>query len=305
MNILFLGAGKRFTLLESFFAAAKKEEVEVRLFSVENTEAVPISKLAKIFIGPSFRDEKFGGFLADIVAHNKIDLVIPNMDAATVVLAGLKQKLAAFGCHPVVSSADLCATMEDKIRSEQWFVSQGLSVPAREGFPCIVKHRLGFGSRDQGVFNNQAELEGFLSKRTYKDYIVQKFTSGQEYTVDAYVDLKGKIIAALSRKRLKVVDGEVDVSEVRRHTGILEITKKALSQPGWEGPLTLQFIDSPDGPIILEINPRFGGGVTHSIQAGLDMPRWIIRERLKRPLGDSPSWTDGSIMMRYRKDVFL
>lgn len=292
-------------MLEGFFAAAKKEGVEVCLFSVENTAAVPISKLAKIFIGPSFRDEKFGGFLADLVVRNKIDLVIPNMDAATVVLAGLKQKLAALGCHPVVSSVDLCATMEDKIRSEQWFVSLGLSVPAREGFPCIVKHRLGFGSRDQGVFDNQAELEGFLSRRTHKDYIVQKFTAGQEYTVDAYVDLKGKIIAALSRKRLKVVDGEVDVSEVSRHGGILEITRKVLSQPGWEGPLTLQFIDSPAGPVILEINPRFGGGVTHSIHAGLDMPRWIIREHLKRPLDDLPAWADGSIMMRYRKDVFL
>lgn len=305
VNILFLGAGKRFTLLERFIDAARNESLGLNLFSVEDSYQVPIIKLSKILLAPRFKDSEFESYLEEIVQNHHIDLVIPNMDAATVVLSRMKGRLAAIDCHAVVSAASLCAVMEDKIMSEQWFTMHGFPVPPNQGFPCIAKHRLGFGSRDQIIVHQQSELDSFLSGKQPGSYILQKYVSGPEYTVDAYVGRNGRMHASLSRRRLKVSDGEVEVSQIETHHEILELTASILSVGEWEGPITLQFINSGDGPVIIEVNPRFGGGVTHAIQAGLDMPRWILREYLGRPITRPVTLVEGSIMTRYRNDIFL
>jgi len=118
------------------------------------------------------------------------------------------------------------------------------------------------------------------------------------------VDRTGRIIGMLSRKRLQVVEGEVEVSETWREPAVLSLCRQTLSAPGWQGPLTLQAILGPEGPAMIEINPRFGGGVTHAIHCGLDMPRWLMRERLGLELAPRDEWLEHSVMTRCRRDVF-
>jgi carbamoyl-phosphate synthase large subunit len=237
--------------------------------------------------------------------RHDIRIIIPNMDAATVPLSRLRKTLKSMDCWAVVSDADLCTAMEDKLLAEQWFLQHGISVPTGRTFPCVVKHRLGFGARDQYVACNGAELEVFFARRTMSDYIIQPLVTGQEYTVDAYVDLNGSLIAALSRKRLEVSSGEVDMSETHRQPDILSVSRQILAIPGWQGPITLQFFETERGPMLIEINPRFGGGATHSIHSGLDMPRWILREAMGRAIAPFDDWPENSLMVRCRRDIFI
>jgi carbamoyl-phosphate synthase large subunit len=304
MNLLFLGAGKRLSLLEAFVRAAREEDVDIKLFSVEFSRLVPVSEIAQVLLGPDFMSEAFPAFLRSTVQQRSIDLVIPNMDAATEPLAALKSELASLGCWAVVSARGLCHSMFDKSAASAWFTSHGIAQPAPDGFPCIAKSRQGFGSRDQFVARDARELGALLASRDAGRYFIQSFVEGQEYSVDAYVDRSGSPYAMLSRKRLQVVDGEVEVSETHHHEAIIGMAAQIVAVPGWEGAITLQFIDGPDGPVVIEVNPRFGGGVTHAIHCGLDMPAWMLRERLGRPLPPPPAWADGSVMTRCRRDVF-
>ncbi len=306
LRILFLGAGKRLSLLERFRAAAEAESVQLDLLSVESDIAVPVRDAgAEVIAGPAFTDSAFGGYLLDLVASRGIDLVIPNMDSATTALSPLREPLARLGADAVVSDEPLCAAMEDKVAAAEWFERHDVPIPAGGEWPRIVKHRRGFGSKDQAVVEKVDELEAFFARRSRADYVVQPIVCGQEYTVDAYVDRRGRLIGALSRQRLAVSAGEVDHSRTHRHAAMLNLTRRILACPGWRGPITLQFIDAAAGPVMLEINPRFGGGVTHAIHCGLDMPRWILRERLGLPVEPFDGWADGSIMTRCRRDVFL
>jgi carbamoyl-phosphate synthase large subunit len=226
------------------------------------------------------------------------------MDSATVVLSKQKCVLARMECEAVVSDHELCLAMNDKVVAHTWFTAHKLPVPIGDAYPRIVKYRFGYGSKDQFIAHEPAELHQFLRRRSSAAYLDQPLLTGQEYTVDAYVDRSGRVLAALSRKRIKVSDGEVDVSLTHRHRSILELTRRVLAIPGWRGPITLQFIDAPQGPVLIEINPRFGGGVTHSIHCGLDMPRWIIREHLERPVAPCDDWPENSVMTRCRRDFF-
>lgn len=304
LNILFLGAGKRLSLLEYFLKATHAEKIDLSIWAVEETPYVPIGKIAKVLVGPQFKSDEFESFLMNLVIDKKIDVIVPNMDSATLGLSGLKKELLEIGCRAVVSEHKLCFAMEDKILAQEWFVKHNFPIPIGDSYPRILKNRFGFGSRDQKIIKNRKELEIFYRSHSIKSYLMQPFVSGQEYTVDAYVNRDGEILGCLSRKRVKVSDGEVDVSQTHRHPEIIDLTLRLLSIPGWEGPITVQFIDSINGPVLIEVNPRFGGGVTHAIHCGLDMPRWIIREQLNRINRPFNNWIDGSIMTRCRRDIF-
>lgn len=305
MKILFLGAGKRLSLLEKFLDKSVTDLACIQLHSVENSKIVPISKIAEIHIGPSFDDLYFGEWLIGLIQNIGADLVIPNMDSATVALARVQQKIEELGKWAVVSKLSLCEAMQDKKKSEDWFKAHGMPIPTCHGWPRILKKRLGFASRGQTVVANERERGLFLLSHDPAEYIEQEFITGEEYTVDAYVSRDGRFVNAMSRKRLKVSDGEVEESISVRHSEILKLTEKLFAFEGWQGPLTAQFIDGPNGPILIEVNPRFGGGVTHSIYCGLNFPEWIIREALGLNLPEMGSWIEGSFMTRCRRDIFI
>jgi carbamoyl-phosphate synthase large subunit len=50
----------------------------------------------------------------------------------------------------------------------------------------------------------------------------------------------------------------------------------ALSAIGAIGPLTLQAFLTEDGPVLIEVNPRFGGGFPLTNAAGGTYPEWIV-----------------------------
>lgn len=304
LKVMFLGAGKRLSLLERFQVAASIEGIAVNMYSVEWTRREPIATIASVIEGPSFDTEECGQFLLDVARQFEIDIIIPNTDPAVIALSKLKSRMAESGIWAVISNPDLCASMYDKTVADSWFRRYGLAVPNGNNYPLVVKYRLGSGGRDQFLANHEDEFRAFISHRNAEDYFIQSYVHGQEYTVDAYVTRSGRTLGSLSRKRIVVVGGEVNVSETFRHEGILNATARVLSVEGWEGPITLQFIDGPHGPVLIEVNPRFGGGVTHSIHCGLDMPRWILRECLELPVDPAPEWPDESFMTRCRRDIF-
>lgn len=71
------------------------------------------------------------------------------------------------------------------------------------------------------------------------------------------------------------------------------------------GAVTLQFLRDKDSErlMLMEINPRLGGGVICSIQAGADIPGMIVDEAV----GKSPEPADeikpGVLICRYFEEV--
>jgi carbamoyl-phosphate synthase large subunit len=306
--VLMLGAGKLVQLAESFHAAARDEGVSLKLFSLELDAAVPISTVAEVIRGPHFTSREFDAALLQLVRERKVDLIVPNMDSATVELARLRAPLAALGATAIVSDYEVCRAMNDKIEADAWFSSADILVPPSgplAAYPRIAKPRFGYASKGIARLESEEAEREFFATRDKSGYLVQQSIDGPEYTIDAYVDRNGRLIDALSRIRLEIEAGIVSRSLTHRHAGILHWTERILSRPGWAGPITLQFFASEPEPYVIEVNPRFGGGVTHAIACGLDMPRWILREHLGRPIEYVSRWRDGHVMARYRRDVYF
>ncbi len=309
IRILFLGASRLVSLMERFKAAAAAEDIAIELYSVDDDSAwhaVAASGLCKVFAGPSFFGPEFGPFLQDVVRAQRIDVVIPSMDTATVALAKFHPALSALGADGLVSARDLCESMRDKRKAEVVFRDWGVSIPDGTAWPRVAKPRFGSSARGHVIFRDDEELQFWSARNPLNDYIVQPYLSGREYSVDAYVDRGGRVLGAVARVRIVVSGGEVMVARTDRNPAVLEIAEKVLAQHGWRGPINIQVMDTPSRAFLLEVNPRFSSGHTCAIEAGLDSPRWIIREVLGRSLPEKPvAWQSGLCMTRCKKDYFL
>ena len=58
-RVLFLGAGKRLSLLERFVGAADREGLDLELTSVEMDVRVPVAAVSRVVEGPRFLSPEF------------------------------------------------------------------------------------------------------------------------------------------------------------------------------------------------------------------------------------------------------
>jgi carbamoyl-phosphate synthase large subunit len=287
VSVLFLGASKRVTLFERFIDAAQSESISIELFSCESKdEFFPISNIAKILVGPKFNDISFSSWLINIIDKYSIDIIIPNMDSATVAVSKILESNIVPKSYIVVSCNFLCTIMEDKILAAEFFKSNKLPIVENDYdfFPKIIKYRKGFGSKGIYLAHSQEELLRLSSEININDYLIQNFISAKETTVDMHISKKGDLVGYVLRDRLEISDGEVMICETRLPNKAERQMLESISRiPGWVGCITIQYFTNEDGQIFInEINPRFGGGVTCSIEAGLDIPKNILREYLGR-----------------------
>jgi carbamoyl-phosphate synthase large subunit len=307
VRILFLGASKRVSLLERFADAASRLGVDLKLFSCESDERFcPVSTLATVLAGPAFLSSEFGEWLHDVTERHSIDIVIPNMDSATVALSRFAEAHSG-DCWSLVSTRPLCESMHDKKMADAFFCDQGIPVPPDTPgrYPKILKPRLGFGAKNIRIVNNAAQQEAELS-RNGSDYLVQDFISEcEETTVDIYQSPKHGLLGYVLRVRLEVSDGEVMVCRTRPpQDNERRLIEQIANIHGWQGCITLQYLTDPYGNLyVVEINPRFGGGATCAMEAGLDMASYILLEHLGEPMSH-PKTFRNLIMSRARRDFF-
>lgn len=309
INILFLGASKRTSLLEDFYKSAKKLDIKLNVFSCEkDTEFCAISHLATILEGPKFSSDSFQDWLDETIKKHNINIVIPNMDSATVALSKFKENHKNLeNCWCVVSAFDLCEKMNNKQLSEKFF--NEYNIPTYKNtdgfFPKILKDKLGFGGKGQFVANNEEEYSNIFKRIDKNNYIIQDYIKGRETSVDFYISHQKGLIGYVLRDRLEVSDGEV-MNCITRYPELKEkeLIENIAKIKGWEGCITLQYIKDKDENIrVVEINPRFGGGATCAIACGLDMPTYILSEFI------GLDFAIGKIknlrMARSRRDFFI
>ena len=253
VNILFLGAGRRLTLLEHFKKSGEYLGLDLTIYSAELSKQLPIALVATILEAPKFFSTTFNDWLVSVVEDYSIDLIIPCMDAATVALSSCVDLGLVNDKTALVSSNQLCRSMYDKSLADTWFRDQGLLVPDSKCYPKIVKPRAGFGAKGIFTVNSPEDMQELMDTIDISDYHVQDFIEGTEYSVDVYVD--ESTLALRARQRLYVVSGEAWDTRITSSEMFISPIKQCLLAPGWKGPLTFQFIVDRFGTPFFEVNP--------------------------------------------------
>jgi len=309
VNILFLGGAKRVSLAEHLIKAGQQREIQVQIFSYELNSEVPIASVGEVIVGRKWKDASLYEDLSAVIRQRDIHIIFPFVDPAIEVASQLKS------LHPEVfipcSSAELCRIMFDKQVSNEWFIRQDVPVPKSyeaDGeilFPVIMKPRVGSASKGIKVVYSEEDFREIAAPETY---LIQEYIAdSEEYTVDCYISQTGKIISVVPRIRLEVAGGEVMSSRTLKDETIIKLSEKIIAAGAFQGPITIQFIrDKKNGATyVMEINPRLGGGVIASIEAGADIPAFILAESEGECLQSVTDWKENTLMTRYFKEVIF
>ncbi len=285
LNILFLGGARRVSVGRMLIdAATKTTGIAPQLYSYELAESCPISSIAKVIVGLRWIDPGLSNHLCGVIDRYNIDIVVPFVDPAVAVAARLKELRPQI--FAPVCDARLAEIMFDKVKADALFRSLSMPLPVVcNGYPVIAKPRYGSASKGIITFKAGEELPPDV---TSGDYLLQRYViSREEVTVDCYVTQSGEIITISPRVRLEVIGGEVVDTMTIDAPQIVSLSRDLIVGAGLRGTVTLQFIidlDSPPHAMVMEVNPRLGGGVVCSVHAGADIPAMIIDEALSRTL---------------------
>jgi hypothetical protein len=299
-NILFLGGGRRVELARLFKVRGHA------IFGYETSTQVPLASEAQIVRGLPWTDVGFAANLSETCRLYGMDLLVPLDCRAVAELAvwravGERERAAHLAYRRVSDNLmfllrerfvgpdneEVATTCLDKglfaafIVAHFGFDTDLYPFPV-SGKPAIIKPRRGFGSR--GVMKVGALVPNSFQ---YDGDVAQAYLPGTEWSVDAYFSRRNadgapKLVGASPRQRLRVAGGEVIESVTVDRPDLVSMTKEVGEALRLTGPTCFQFKgDVANSPRLIEVNARFGGGATLSIEAGLPMVDWVCGEYLE------------------------
>ncbi len=317
VKILFTCAGRRVELIQAFARAAEALALRANLQAADcEADFAAAEAVNRAHQVPPITSGQYIGALLDLVRREEIDLLIPLIDNELVALSVAREQFAEAGCGAIISSPEVVHTCRDKLATYEFLTRHQIDTPRtwtpeellrrdRHDYPYFLKPRFGSASKGNSVLMNQADMEAFVPR--VPDAIIQEFVEGVEHTLDVYTGLDGVPRCVVPRERVEVRGGEVTKARTVRHEGIIQTGVRVAEALGaCMGLITIQLILTPDGRIrVIEINPRFGGGVPLAIHAGADFPRWLLMEWLGRqPRIRLDQFRAGVLMLRYHQSFF-
>ena len=308
LNVLFLGGAKRVSFAEQLIKAGKEYGIEVSIFSHELSDCEPVASVGKIIVGSKYASPGIDAEIDDIISTYGIHIVLPFIDPGIEVAARCKDRNP--GVFVPVSSVEASHLMFDKILSAGEFCRLGIPVPKTYvvgdiSYPAILKPRCGSASRGIMIANSADEMphvDGIADKYLIQQYIADR----EEYTVDCYVGMHdNEVKCAVPRLRIATAGGEVTKTETRHLPALEELARHVMALLKLRGAVTLQFIrDLESGDFLLmEVNPRLGGGVICSIYAGANIAKMKLEESIGFNAVPARVWQEGVLMTRYMKEV--
>lgn len=305
--MLMLGGAKRVGMAKLFVETAGRMGFDARLYSFELGEDVPIASVAEVITGGKWSDPDLSAQLHDACRDKSIDIILPFVDGAVEVASAFCQSVP--DVWSPVSRPEVCRAMFDKKLADDMLRAADVPLPRvvtggePQFFPVIAKPRTGSASKGIVVVENMDQWRGL--NLDVDRYIVQEYIANRrEYTLDCYIDRKGDIKAISPRVRLEVVGGEVSRTVTVDLPEGVEIARCAIKAADLRGAVTVQLIENLDNGrlMLMEINPRLGGGAVCSVYAGVNLPAMIIDDWKGREVVSAVP-KPGIEMTRYMQEV--
>lgn len=305
---MMLGGARRVSMAQLLKESGQRMGLEVSIISYELMEQVPISLEAKVIVGLRWSDPKVVADIVRVARQHEVSVILPFVDGAIEIASKCRPHLPEVFIP--VSDFELCRRMFDKTEAAKAFEEKQIPIPQTYGvvnaeMPAIAKPRHGSASRGIKIFHN---IDDLMQLTDIHDYLIQEYIEDkEEYTVDCYVDRQGETLTVVPRCRLEVMGGEVTRTITCRNAELDRMSRHILKAFDFRGPVTLQFLHdlSSDRYLLMEINPRLGGGVVCSIYAGAPFCDYILGESLGEKQKPCTNWSYNTLMARYQKEAIF
>jgi carbamoyl-phosphate synthase large subunit len=318
LRVLLSSGGRRFGLIDCFRQSLVKMGIAGLVYVADCSPSAPTCQLAdKAWQVCSCTGLEFAPELLRLAEREDVRIILPTIDAELPILSECRNAFAKRGARVFVSDPRTVQICADKLLTHEWLSTHGFPTVRQStpeailanlddwAFPLIVKPRDGSGSLGVRQIRCKDELE--LVARLEEGMIAQEIATGQEHTINIFVNAAGKCVCAVPHHRLEVRAGEVSKAVTVKHAPMMELARRvAESLPGAYGPMNIQCFLSSEGIRVIEINARIGGGYPLAHRAGAHFTRWMIEDVLGLPSTAAfEEWEDDLAMLRYDHAVFL
>lgn len=308
MNVLVTSVGRSNRLLRDIRRALPAGG---RLFGADvSTDAPALLEADEGFVVPPCADPSYVDALVRICATNDVGLVIPCNERELGLIAEHRERFLAVGAFPVVSDARVIALCEDKWEMNGFLAACGLRGPRtwlslsdalraiRQGdlaYPVVVKPRFGSTSIGFEVASSARELELVHELATLRapqssirsspttpgeTVLIQERVTGEEYGIDVINDLAGHHVATLARRKLRMRAGSTDRAVTVMTDGLAALGRTLGTALGHIGPLDCDlFLSADSTPVVIDLNPRVGGGLPFSQMAEANLVQALMAWR--------------------------
>lgn len=287
------------------FFMADMDPLATGLYFVESSKRIVI---------PGGKAQGFNQVILNLCKQHQIDILIPTVDVELIPLAAIKDSFDAIGCRMINYKEETLHTILDKfslmekcrekvVLPEYQTLEEYLINPQIKSKTFVFKPRNGSGSR--GVIITASPDRSMLEKLKSENYIVQQFIKGKEYSVDMMLNEDGSVAAAVVRERLKVDSGVVVASKTIINKRTQDYCIKIAQTVGVIYAANIQVIvDDLGDPYLLEINPRFSGGLSLAVESGANIPAMCIDHVLS---GNPIPYTEYKelAMVRCYNDIYM
>lgn len=316
VNVLISAAGRRNYLVQWFREAHRALGLSGRVVATDADPTAPGLVPADLsVVVPPFTSDEYVPTLEQLLDTHEIDLVFSLNDYEISQWArraprARRRDVVVVGAPPAAQSA-----LEDKLAYDALLAAHGVPTPrtvsARQALdgeapsgPVVVKNR--FGSGSAGLARTTDDHLGRVLDETWTTarhpdgtpaasrdealdlVVVQPLLDGHEVGLDVVNDLSGEHAGVLARRKIAMRGGETDKAVTLDADPYRQVARAVSAAVGHTGLIDVDLIESDQGPVVIDVNPRFGGGYPFSHVAGADVPRCYLAWATGRPV--DPDW---------------
>lgn len=313
VNVLITAASRRVPLVRAFRNSVEK----FGRGRVITTDINPMSPALyfghKHHIVPLTTDKHYIPIIESICDAEDVNMVVPTIDDELPIFGRSLHRFEQVGIEVAVSSERTSNICNDKYETFLFCERNGIPTPktrlaedidfAKLRYPVYVKPRQGRGSVNVFLVNDETQLRLFLSY--VPDAIVQDQLSGIEFTVDVLSDFNGRVLSVVPRERLVIRAGVSDKGVTRKNSDVIAFARHVAERLRIIGPANIQCKWNGREISLIEVNPRFSGGIPLTIAAGADFTAWLVQLRagvnIEPRIGE---FQDGLAMMSFEESIF-
>lgn len=293
-NLLISSAAAKVPLVRAAMEAAAKLHPDIRVIAGDLNPNALTKHIAHDFWAMPPTNDAHLQELIDGCAQRGISAILPTRDGELAFWASHKDTFAKAGIRIIASGSEAIARCLDKALFAQFGAGHQLPViPTSTSIDDIhanffvVKERFGAGSRAIGIRLDRDTAIAHAS--TLDQPIFQPFIEGTELSIDAWSDANGVVKGVVLRRRDEVVNGESRITTTFRDAALEAEAKRWIEAYGVSGPVVMQvLLDASGAAHIIELNARFGGASTASIQVGLDSIFWSLLDATGAEVSQHP-----------------
>jgi len=237
---------------------------------------------------PSAGDDALLQQLADIQESERIDVLLPCLDAELPSMVRLEPALASMGYKTFLPSQEQLR-LRNKDRLPELAKLAGILCPeikaiTQAGFfyqcqddgwsyPLVVKGVF-YGAYICHSADEAADAFRKIAAEWGFPVLVQALVKGEEYNLSALGDGEGNLIAPVMMKKMAVTDkGKAWAGISIFDPPLLQASEALVKAIKWRGPLEVEVMRDSHGQYhLIEINPRFPAWIYLSHGVGRNLP---------------------------------